>query len=61
MQMYLCHKTLEISLMRLTDDPVRITTEGPASDRTYQSLGNKHGNKSRKQTKLVFDSMVKLN
>ena len=57
--MYLCHKTLEICLMWLADNPVCITTKGPASDRTYQSLGKKHSNKSRKLAKLVFDCVVR--
>ena len=41
MTMYLCHKTLEICLMRLTDNPVCITAKGPARDRTYQGLRKK--------------------
>ena len=35
---YLCHKALEVGLVWLTNNPVRITTQRPASYRTHQCL-----------------------
>lgn len=42
---YLCHKALEVGLMWLTNNPVCITTQCPASYRTHQCL-KRHQSKS---------------
>ena len=38
LKLYLCHKALEVSLVWLTNNPVCITTQCPASYRTHQCL-----------------------
>ena len=38
LKLYLCHKALEVGLVWLTNNPVCITTQRPASYRTHQCL-----------------------